>query len=82
MIKESEKQLIFKFLERNFPVVRIKHDRHFRRAIILDDGTPFLLGDGSQRYKLKFRLLETLTNVFSYDQDVNSAILDNFLRLT
>lgn len=79
---EREKQMILKFLERNYPVTRIKVDMRFKRAIILDDGSAFLLGDGSQTHKLKFKLQETIKKVFSSEDSISSAILDNFLRLS
>lgn len=82
MINEFDKKLMLKFLERNYPVSRVKLNFHFKRAIVLDNGSAFILSDSGQINQLKFHLLDILTKVFGCDEATSRAVLDNFLRLT
>ena len=55
MCTDIDKKLIKKFLEANYPVSRIKYNLRFRRAIILDDGSFFILCDNNHQ-TLKYKL--------------------------
>lgn len=81
MTNEFEKKLMLKFLERNYPVSRVKLDMRFKRAIVLDNGA-YVLSVESQHIQLRFQLIEVLKKVFSCDEATSRAVLDNFLRLT
>jgi hypothetical protein len=78
MCTNIDKKLIKKFLESNYPVSRIKHNMKFRRAMILDDGSVFILGENNSQ-SLKYKLLESLKIVFNYEDTVLVPILDEFL---
>lgn len=78
MCTDIDKKLVKKFLEKNYPVSRIKHNMRFRRAVILDDGSFFILGE-SDTQSLKYKLLESLKIVFNYEDSVLVPILDEFL---
>lgn len=78
MCTDVDKKLIKKFLETNYPVSRIKHDSRFRRAIILDDGSVFILGYNDYQ-TLKYKLLETLKVVFNQEEATLLTVLDSFL---
>lgn len=39
----KEEKIMLSFLKHSYPVVRIKHDNHFRRSIILEGGDILLL---------------------------------------
>ena len=82
MNNEFDKKLMLKFLERNYPVSRIKLNFRFKRAIVLDNGGAFILSDLSNLNKLKYELVDTLIKVFNCDEATSRAVLDNFLRLT
>ena len=82
MNNELDKKLMIKFLERSYPVSRIKLNHHFKRAIVLDNGSFFLLNDSNHIDKLKFNLIDILKKVFNCDEPTSRAVLDNFLRLT
>lgn len=73
---------MLKFLERNYPVSRVKLNLRFKRAIVLDNGGAFILSEPSHVSQLKFQLVDVLTKVFSCDEAISRAVLDNFLRLT
>lgn len=81
MISEFDKKLIFKFLELNYPVSRIKIKHHFKRAIVLDDGSAYILSDSFQLAQLNLRLIQIIHKVLNYDTATSQAVLNNFLRL-
>jgi len=81
MYTEIDKKLMFKFLERNYPVTRIKHNMRFRRAIQLDNGQTFILGEEGSHAQLKFQLLDTLRQVFNCDEVICKVVLDSFLPI-
>ena len=81
MYTEIDKRLMIKFLERNYPVTRVKHNMRFRRAILLDDGQTFILGEQGSHAQLKFQLVDTLRQVFNCDEIICRVVLDSFLPI-
>jgi hypothetical protein len=80
MYTEFDKELVKKFLIRNYPVTRYKHKGQFKRSIIMDNGDIFLLGGGDKTHeRLKYKLLGVLKVIFDFDELILIAILDNFL---
>lgn len=75
---DFDEKMILKFLERNYPVSRVKTNMRFKRAIILDNGNHFFLSEINSRNTLKMALLETLNTVFSYDVRFLKKIIDTF----
>ena len=82
MLGEFDKQMMLKFLDRNYPVSRVKHQHRFKRGIILDDGSSWLLGEPNQLIPLQYKLSIILVTVFGCDIETSKAVLNNFLRLT
>lgn len=82
MYGEIDKKLIFKFLDRNYPVSRIKHNGRFKRAIVLDDGQPYLLGLDHHQIQLKFKLTDIIKKIFDCDEAISRTVIGNFLRLS
>jgi len=72
---------MLKFLERNYPISRLKHNGRFKRGIVLDNGEAFLLSSTQHNNQLKYRLVEILMKVFSCDEPTSRAVLSNFLLL-
>jgi hypothetical protein len=77
----KEKELMLKFLNRNYPVHRIKNNMRFKRAIILENGESYILSDKKNTKELYNRLIEILRTVFSTTEEVNKDVLKNFLNL-
>jgi hypothetical protein len=77
----KEKELMLKFLNRNYPVHRIKNNMRFKRAIILENGESYILSDKKNTKELYNRLIEILKTVFSTTEEVNKDVLKNFLNL-
>lgn len=87
MFTETDKRLVFKFLEMNYPVSKIKIidknpiiNNRFKRAIVFEDGI-YMLGDENQRIKLKFKLNDVIIKVFDCNSSISLSVLDIFLRL-
>lgn len=70
-----------KFLERNYPVSRIKDNMRFKRAIILDNGVSYLLGDATSHIQLRLQLNQILKTVFYCDENTSRTVLKKFLNL-
>ena len=66
MLNKTDEEMIIKFLQRNYPVSRIKLNNRFKRAIVLDDGA-YMLSDGNSARPLKTKLIATLKTVFDCD---------------
>jgi hypothetical protein len=81
MYTEIDKKLMFKFLERNYSVTRVKHNMRFRRAIQLDTGQTFILGEQGSNTQLKFQLIDILQQVFDCDKIICKTVLDSFLPI-
>lgn len=80
MYSEIDKQIMLKFLESNYPISRVKVDFKFKRAVILEKGI-YVLNDKSKRTFLKIELIKILKTVFSCDEFLCAAIINNFLNL-
>lgn len=81
MFTDLDKEMILKFLERNYPVSRIKTNMRFKRGIVLDDGVVYLLSSESQSLALQHKLFELIIKVFNCDDKTSKIVLDKFLRL-
>lgn len=81
MSDEFSNNMMLRFLERNYPISRIKTNMRFRRGIMLDDGQAYLLGDDIQFLSLQLRLMDVLFKVFNLDEKSNRAVLKTFLHL-
>jgi hypothetical protein len=77
----KEKELMLKFLNRNYPVHRIKNNMRFKRTIILENGESYILSDKKRANELYSKLVEVLKTVFSSTEDINKDVLKNFLNL-
>ena len=82
MFNDVEQKMMLKFLQRNYPVARIKVKHHFKRAIVLDNNSVYLLSDTNHRSQLIFLLTEILCKVFNCGEAIGQYVLKNFLQLT
>jgi hypothetical protein len=77
----KEKELMLKFLNRNYPVHRIKNKTRFKRTIILENGESYILSDKKNTQELYNKLIEILKTIFSTTEEINKDVLKNFLNL-
>lgn len=82
MIHDIDKEFMIDFLERNYPVSKIKSNGRFKRGIVVDDGSYYLLGEPSHVIQLQSKLFQILNIVFSSKPSLNRTVLNSFLRLT
>ena len=80
MITDTDKIMMSKFLEKNYPIKRIKHNMRFRRGILFDDGREYILGDESQHTALRFKLIEIVKRIFYCDDAASRLVVSNFLQ--
>ena len=78
---DINKQMMLKFLERHYPVIRVKFNNRFKRAVMLDGGEIFMLGDEFHKIQLKTKLIEILNLVFYCKTEISLSVLNNFLTL-
>jgi len=81
MSQIKEKELILKFLTRNYPVHRIKSNMRFKRSIVLENGEVYQLSDKNNTKQLYDKLFSIIKTVFSSSDDVNKTALKDFLNL-
>jgi hypothetical protein len=81
MVDSQEKKLMLKFLTKNFPVYRLKHNTRFKRTIVLETGDSYLLSDKNSVKTLYYKLSDILTTVFNSDKNMNKIVLESFLNL-
>ena len=72
--------MMIKFLERNYPVSRVKINMRFKRAIILDNGISYLLSDEHSHIQLRLQLSQILKTVFYCDEKSSRTVLKQFLN--
>lgn len=80
-MNEFEKHMMMKFLERNYPVSRVKDNMRFKRAIILDNGISYLLGNEQSHLQLRLQLNQILKTVFYCDEKSSRTVLKQFLNM-
>jgi len=79
MYTNIDKDLLIKFLNRSYPVTRVKHNSRFKRAIVLDGGETFILSEENSYDRLRIRLTEIIMIIFGFDYITIKSILDGFL---
>lgn len=81
MSNSQETELMLKFLRKNYPVYRLKHNMRFKRTIVLETGETFILSDKNSTKELFYKLSDILTTVFNSDKNINESVLESFLNL-
>ena len=81
MYTDKDKEMVLKYLQRHYPVCRVKIDNKFKRAITLNNGESYQLNNKANYNILKSHLIKMLNLVFSFDEAFCRNILNNFLPL-
>lgn len=81
MVSEQIKQMMLKFLERNYPISRVKYNKRFKRGIVLDGGEVFIFNDTVSYLTLQHRMIDILCTVFNCDEPTSFNILKIFLKI-
>lgn len=72
-------RLMLRFLELNYPVLKIKVHTKFRRCIALNDKI-YVLGDSNSMIMLKNELSNLLMDLFHCDHNTSIMILQGYLE--
>lgn len=77
----EEKDLMLRFLQRNYPTQRLKHNMRFKRTIILNDGQFYHLSGRENQTRLFYGLLDILRIVFCPDENLSRNVVKEFLHI-
>jgi hypothetical protein len=80
MITEKDLELIQKYLNRNYPVQRLKHKGKFKRAIIFDDGRTYMLSNKNDKPFLKKEMISSIEIVFGFNSEEISNLVSQYLK--
>ena len=80
-MNEIDINMMMYFLKRNYPVIRMKDNQRFKRAIILDNGSAYFLSDEHSHIQLRNQLIQILKTVFYCDEKSSRTVLKEFLNL-
>lgn len=80
-MSEIETNMMMRFLQRNYPVIRVKDNKRFKRAIIFDNGSTYFLSDEHSHIQLRLKLVQTLKTVFYCDEQSSRTVLKDFLNI-
>ena len=77
---DIEINMMLNFLQRNYPVSRIKDGGRFKRAIILDDGFIYHLSIESHHRRLRNQLISIVKTIFYCDEELSRYVLSKYLN--
>ena len=80
-MNEFDTNMMMYFLKRNYPVIRMKDNQRFKRAIMLDNGSTYFLSDEHSHIQLRNQLIQILKTVFYCDEKSSRTVLKDFLNL-
>lgn len=80
MITEKDLELIQKYLNRNYPVQRLKYNGKFKRAIIFDNGRTYMLSNKNDKPYLKKEMVTTIEIVFGFNTEETSTLISQYLK--
>ena len=73
-------RIILKFLQKNYPITKIKHGKHFKRGVILDNGNKLLLNDKGTTIVLEKNLTDILQLIFAINRQECLGIVKIYLQ--
>ena len=78
-LPNMQKNLMENFLKRHFTFKRVRIGGKFKRIIIGYDNKVYYLSDEMQKSKLKTHLVETLSEIFSFDINIIKKVVSRFI---
>lgn len=81
MITEKDLELIQKYLNRNYPVQRLKYNGKFKRAIIFDNGRTYLLSNKNDKPFLRKEMVSSIEIVFGFNSEEISNLISQYLKI-
>ncbi len=80
MVTEKDLQLIQRYLNRNYPVERLKINGKFKRAIIFDNGRTYLLSNIKDKPYLKKEMVTAIETVFGFSSEDTNLLVKQYLK--
>ena len=81
MLDEKDEEMILKFIQRNYPVARIKHNMRFRRAIVIDGKNPHILSDANSTLPIKIELGNIIKKIFDCNYITAEKLITKALNI-
>jgi hypothetical protein len=78
---EKELKYIFNFINKHYPVKRIKIQKKFKRAVVLDNGSSCLLSNKFDKPKLLKELSKELITIFGYNEITTLSIISHHFNI-
>lgn len=78
---ERLNHLIINYLQKNYPVIRLKHNGKFKRSIILDDGTTHHFNDITHNPILIMKFIDSVCKIFCCEESTARIIVKKFLNI-
>jgi hypothetical protein len=80
MMTKKDLELIQKYLNRNYPVQRLKYDGKFKRAILFDNGRTYLLSNKNDKPYLKKEMVTTIETIFGFNSEETILLVSQYLK--
>jgi hypothetical protein len=77
---KKDLELIQKYLNRNYPVQRLKYDGKFKRAILFDNGKTYLLSNKNDKPYLKKEMVTTIETIFGFNSEETILLVSQYLK--
>jgi hypothetical protein len=77
---KKDLELIQKYLNRNYPVQRLKYDGKFKRAILFDNGRTYLLSNKNDKPYLKKEMVTTIETIFGFNSEETNILVSQYLK--
>ena len=81
MLTEKDIEMIQRFLQKNYPVQRVKTNLKFKRAILFDNGHTYWLSNDRDKTNLKREMVNLSMRVFGFDEKLTTNIVTNYLKV-
>ncbi len=80
MMTKKDLELIQKYLNRNYPVQRLKYDGKFKRAILFDNGKTYLLSNKNDKPYLKKEMVTAIETIFGFNSEETNLLVSQYLK--
>jgi hypothetical protein len=77
---KKDLELIQKYLNRNYPVQRLKYDGKFKRAILFDNGRTYLLSNKNDKPYLKKEMVIAIETIFGFNSEETNLLVSQYLK--
>lgn len=80
MVDKDSQKMIINFIQKTYPVTRIKRDGRFRRAIVLDEGE-CIFKDRPTTTLIKVKLARKIVQIFACSENEAQIFITRALNI-